>query len=89
LPTIAAAAQRILDLAGTIEMRDGHLVIERPERFSDGGQEHEQLEAEFNDAVRVLVAAGDVVLKAVQSTSKKPLSERLPDKQAAAGGGIA
>jgi hypothetical protein len=72
LPSVAAAAQRILDLAGTIAANDGRLVIERPERFSPGGQDNEKLEAEFLDCVRVLVAAGDIVVKAVESTSKKP-----------------
>jgi hypothetical protein len=89
LPTIAAAAARVIGLGGTIDVRDGRLVVERPEKFSNGTAEHEELEAEFLEAVRVLIAAGDIVINAAESTSKKELSTRLPDKHAAAGGGIA
>jgi hypothetical protein len=89
LPTVAAAAARVLELAGTLAIQDGRLVVERPERLSPNQQEHEQLEHELRNCVHVLIAAADIVVKAVESSSKKALAERLPTKQVGAAGGIA
>ena len=90
MPTVAQAAKQIQELGGTLSVAAGRLVIERPEKFTPkGGVPEEELVAEFLDAVRVVVAAGEIVVKAVESGSQKPLTDRLPDKPVGAGGGVA
>jgi hypothetical protein len=88
LPTVAEAARRILAAPGTITTRDGRIVVELPTRLAQRDGDHDRLHAELADCVRVLVAARSVVVPALESSSRKPLLERLPDAHAAADGGL-
>jgi hypothetical protein len=79
LPTVRQAAALILE-TGTITLKDQSLVFHLPaaKKFTQA-----QL-----DAVLVLRAAHEIVAPAVDSTSTKPLVERLPDTQVLADGGL-
>ena len=89
LPTIGEAAQAVLDARGTIEAHDGRLVVKLPERFAPDRRADEKARRQALDAVRVLVAAGPLVVAAVESRSTKPLAHRLPDAHVLAAGGFA
>jgi hypothetical protein len=88
LPTVSEAARRILAAPGTIKPRDGRIVVELPSRLAQRDADHERPRAELGDCVRVLVAARGVVIPALESSSRRPLLDRLPDAQVAADGGI-
>ena len=88
LPTIRAAASTILDHAGNLGVRRGNLEIGLPERLAPETGEHDRLLPELLDASTVLLAAGSIVVGALESSSKKPLIERLPDVQVLAAGGV-
>jgi hypothetical protein len=91
LPTVQNAASTLLGLGAKLTVRNGRLEIALPERLAPAGreQEHQALRASALTAARVLLAAGDVVVGAVDSSSTKTLVERLPAVQVLAAGGIA
>lgn len=88
LPTVRAAAALLLGSRCELDVDRERLVVRWPALLS-GAPETEKIErAALAGAVRVLLAAGDIVTGALSSRSAKDLLERLPDAQVAAGGGI-
>lgn len=88
LPTIRAAAAAVLEHGGKLEAQDGNLIVLLPERFAEDGWGDLGARNMVYPAVRVLLAAKDVIL-AELAGSKKPLNpDRLPDKHALVAGGV-
>jgi hypothetical protein len=88
LPIVREAAQRILNVGGKLDQRDGRLVIRIPEKLAPSNRVDSDLRAPLLDAARVLIAAGEVVVGAASSSSRKPLADRLPDHHVAIRGGL-
>jgi hypothetical protein len=89
MPTVREAARLLLDHGCTIEHQNGHLVVEIPEQLHPSGDLHVEALKHVVRAARVLDAAGQVVLDAIEKGGKTPLTDRLPDRHAAAFGGTA
>jgi hypothetical protein len=89
LPGVQDAARLVLEMGGTMNVRDGRLEVGLPERLSPDPQEHNRLREDLVCAATVLFAAANIVVPAIESRSKKTLEERLPAAQVLAGGGLA
>ena len=90
MPTVSEAARLLLDHGCALENREGALIIEVPEQFDPHGPLHLEAMKHVVRAARVLDAAGPVVLDELAKPKQtKRLDERLPDRHAAAFGGVA
>ena len=90
MPTVREAARLILDHGCTLQNQDGHLLVEIPDQLDPNGNLHLEAMKHVVRAARVLDAAGSVVLdELAKSKQTKRLDERLPDRHAAAFGGVA
>lgn len=88
LPTLREAAELVYGLGGRLEARDGCLVVLIPAKLN--AEPFADLEARnsLRRAARVLVVAQNLLLAELARGSKKPLAERLPDRQVLAAGGV-
>ena len=87
LPTVREAAARIVDAHGKVEERDGR-IVSLPAQVSPDPRREDAAREPLLDAARVLVAAREIVVPALQSRSSKDLADRLPDLPIGIDGGV-
>ncbi len=63
LPTVRSAAERIFAAGGQLQARDGRLVVLPPARVSPDEPAEASERERLREAVRVLVAARDVIAR--------------------------
>ena len=85
MQTIRESAKLLLDYGCELQSQAGHLFAQIPELLNPDGNLHLEAMQYVARAARVLDAAGHVVLDAIEKGGKTP----LPDRHAAAFGGIA
>jgi hypothetical protein len=88
--TIRESATLLLDHGCKLYSEAGHFVVEIPEMLNPDGNLHLEAMQNVARAARVLRAAGPMVLDELEKPKQTtPLDERLPDRHAAAFGGLA
>jgi hypothetical protein len=89
LPTLREAARAVTNCGGRLEADGGNLVVLLPETLDESPIGDRGKRDALKPAIKVIVAAKDVVL-AELAGSKKPLDpDRLPDRHALVAGGVA
>jgi len=88
MPTLRQAAATVIEHGGRLEAKDGELLIDVPERFAEDGFLDLSVKGHVHKAARVVAAGRDVVLAELARESRKPLVDRLPDRQVLAAGGV-
>jgi hypothetical protein len=83
LPSLRQAVRQLEDVCARITDDSGRLHVSLPERVSGprfvDGMNEQVRRAELYRACRVVYAAETLVLAALRTKSKRPLSERVPD----------
>lgn len=91
LPPLREAVETILAV-GSLEVHASQLVIRVPEKLTQGRDNSKREAAALDglaDAALTILGARDIVVKALESDSRKPLAERLPNVHVSADGGMA
>ena len=89
MPTVQAAARLILGAGGRIEAQGTSIIVLLPLRVSEVGEVEREARRPLHRASKVLYLASDTVVAELARDSRNPLADRLPDRHALAGGGVA